>query len=68
LTPEEVRNEFAAQLWKILELCQFPAASLVQASIAPEKVLLRFAGGKRTSSERQRSIARSSERWRVLAS
>ena len=51
---EEVRNTLAIKLWKIIELCEFPASRMVQASIAPERVLLRFAGGKRTGTLRNK--------------
>ena len=54
LSKDEVRDKLVRQVWKIVEKCMFPAVEVLRASVAPDRLLLRFGSGKRTGTLKEK--------------
>lgn len=65
---EEIRCKLALQIGKILVECQFPSAELVVGSRAPERLVGRFGGGKRSSTLAHKISSYNSMRSWMIAS
>ena len=48
-TKEDRRKRYAYKIGLIVVECNFPGAALLQSSVAPERLMSKFAGGKRLS-------------------